>query len=138
MLGGDLRDPKPVMHYVTVVMGMIDDDIKAGKVPYEIIAFRDLHDYVDANAYLLQAGVPWKSDNMRITEFSNRIMDMVDCILYARAWAGWRDFRLLTQKQADSLSDRWESAADRLWQDGNNELSAEIRELAQTMEFWRS
>jgi hypothetical protein len=39
-------------------MADIDDDIAAGGLPGSVASFTDLHDYVDANDYLQDAGVP--------------------------------------------------------------------------------
>src|SRR6266496_4804064 len=60
-----MNDPIPpelVRRYADAIMMAIKADMEAGIVPRGVGAFTDLHDYVDANEYAVQAGVPWGSD----------------------------------------------------------------------------
>jgi hypothetical protein len=41
--------------YADRIMAEIDDDIKAGLIPATVASFSELHDYVDANDYALEA-----------------------------------------------------------------------------------
>jgi hypothetical protein len=48
-------------------MAMVREDIERpfphGKqIPRDVASFTALHDYLDANDYLIQAGVPWGTD----------------------------------------------------------------------------
>ena len=51
---------KTVSEYADEAMAQIDDDIAEGHVPAWVTEFSTLHDYVDANCYLLH--VPFGSD----------------------------------------------------------------------------
>ena len=60
-----MSDPIPpelVRRYADAIMIAIKADIDAGIVPRSVSTFAELHDYVDANEYAGQAGVPWGSD----------------------------------------------------------------------------
>ncbi|MCX5122013.1 hypothetical protein OG992_33150 [Micromonospora sp. NBC_00362] len=46
-------------HFAERIVAAIDEDISAGTVPGGIGSFVDLHRYVDANDYLIVAGVPY-------------------------------------------------------------------------------
>jgi len=51
--------PRPdVARWAAHIMAAIDDDIAAGGLPASVASLTDLHDYVDANDYLQDAGVP--------------------------------------------------------------------------------
>jgi hypothetical protein len=45
--------------YATKVREMILDDVRGGRVPATVRDFSELHDHLDANDYLDQAGVQW-------------------------------------------------------------------------------
>jgi hypothetical protein len=51
-----------ISRWADEVMAQIRDDMDEGVVPRTVREFRDLHDYVDANEYTLNIGVPWGSD----------------------------------------------------------------------------
>jgi hypothetical protein len=54
---------KTVSEYADKVCELIAKDVGAGIVPLgKVATFADLHDYVDANDYLAQAGVPFGTD----------------------------------------------------------------------------
>jgi hypothetical protein len=53
---------KTVGEYADLVMTFIDEDIDEGDVPWGVTDFSALHDHVDANEYLLHAGVPHGAD----------------------------------------------------------------------------
>jgi hypothetical protein len=60
-------DMTAVNLYAERIMAMIWEDMERpsshGKqIPRDIASFAALHDYVDANDYLSQAGVPWGTD----------------------------------------------------------------------------
>lgn len=48
--------------YVTKVKAEINVDVLDGRVPGDVADFSALHDHVDANDYLITAGVPWDVD----------------------------------------------------------------------------
>jgi hypothetical protein len=54
--------PGLVRRYADAIMIAIEADMDAGIVPRSVSTFTELHDYVDANEYAVQAGVPWGSD----------------------------------------------------------------------------
>jgi len=54
---------KTVSEFADKVCELIAEDVVAGIVPLgKVTTFADLHDYVDANDYLSQAGVPFGTD----------------------------------------------------------------------------
>jgi hypothetical protein len=60
-------DTAAVSRYADRIMAMIREDAERpfahGKqVPRDVASFTALHDYLDANDYLIQAGVPWGTD----------------------------------------------------------------------------
>ncbi|WP_319461445.1 hypothetical protein [Micromonospora sp. RTP1Z1] len=50
--------PAAVARYADLILAEIDDDIAESVVPAGVRSFADLHRYVDANDYLIAAGVP--------------------------------------------------------------------------------
>ncbi|RKN46164.1 hypothetical protein [Micromonospora endolithica] len=48
-----------VRRYAETIVAAIDDDISEGIVPAGIGSYADLHRYIDANDYLIAAGVPY-------------------------------------------------------------------------------
>ena len=48
--------------YADRIIIMIAEDITSGAVPLGVRSFTELHDHVDANDYLSQAGVPFGTD----------------------------------------------------------------------------
>ena len=48
-----------INRYADEIMTMIDEDIANGCIPLNVRCFGELHSYVDANEYTLQAQVPW-------------------------------------------------------------------------------
>jgi hypothetical protein len=60
-------DTDAVSHYADRIMVMVREDMERplpnGKqVPRDVANFTALHDYLDANDYLTQVGVPWGTD----------------------------------------------------------------------------
>jgi len=60
-------DVAAVSCYADRIMAMIREDMEGpfphGKqVPRDVASFTALHDYLDANDYWVQAGVPWGTD----------------------------------------------------------------------------
>jgi len=53
---------KTIEEYADEVMTAIDDCIAEGRIPADVATYSDLHSYVDANDFLLDAGVPWGTD----------------------------------------------------------------------------
>jgi len=59
------------------IIRLIVDDIVKGQVPTGLTAFSQLHDYVDANEYLIEAGLDYADDedirrcNMIVEEVSD-------------------------------------------------------------------
>lgn len=43
-----------VSRLAEAVVSLVDEDIEAGEVPEDVESFGELHEYVDANEYLLQ------------------------------------------------------------------------------------
>lgn len=72
---------KTVSEYADKVCELLTEDVGAGIVPLgKVTKFADLHDYVDANDYLLQAGVPFGADSgagRDGTEIVNAVCDEV-------------------------------------------------------------
>jgi hypothetical protein len=65
-----------LLRFADKVMTMIDEDIAAGKVPAWVGSFSALHDYVDANEYLIQAlDGAWESGDLVM---GNAVSDEVD------------------------------------------------------------
>lgn len=60
-------DTAAVSRYADRIMAMVREDMErpfppGEQVPRDIASFAALHDYLDANDYLIQAGVPWGTD----------------------------------------------------------------------------
>jgi hypothetical protein len=60
-------DTAAVSRYADRIIAMVHEDMEQrsqdGKqVPRDVASFAALHDYLDANDYLDQAGVPWGTD----------------------------------------------------------------------------
>ncbi len=55
-------DTAAASRYVDRIMAMIREDAERSQVPRDIASFAALHDYLDANDYLIQADVPWGTD----------------------------------------------------------------------------
>jgi hypothetical protein len=60
-------DTAEVSCYADRIMAMVREDIErpfphSTQVPHDVASFASLHDYLDANDYLIQAGVPWGTD----------------------------------------------------------------------------
>ena len=51
-----------IAHYAEAVMAAIRVDVAAGIVPADVASFSELHDYVAADDYATDAGVPWGTD----------------------------------------------------------------------------
>lgn len=50
----DIKEPKDVLAYrVEVAQSLIEEDIQRGIIPENIGSFSELHDYIDANLYLV-------------------------------------------------------------------------------------
>ncbi len=64
-------------HYATQIMVMIGEDIYEGVVPETAISFSELHEYVDANEYMIQADVPWDPDDEPTQAFYVAVQDEV-------------------------------------------------------------
>ncbi len=61
-------DTAAVSRYSDRIMAMIREDMErpfphGEHVPRDVASFAALHDYLDANDYLAQAGVPWGTDS---------------------------------------------------------------------------
>ena len=79
-----------VARYADTIIAMIDADIAIGVLPTGIATFGDLHDHVDANEYLQEAGVPFGTDpgaGMDGCEAVNAVAAEVERQLTARAAA---------------------------------------------------
>ena len=60
-------DTAAVSRYADRIMAMVREDIERPfphrkHAPRDVASFAALHDYLDANDYLAQAGVPWGTD----------------------------------------------------------------------------
>jgi hypothetical protein len=55
-------DTAAVSLYAERIMAMIREDAERSQVPRDVASFTALHDYLDANEYLIQAEVPWGTD----------------------------------------------------------------------------
>lgn len=70
--------------YAVVVLGLVYDDMRAGVVPQSVRSFAELHDCVDANEYLQEAGVPFGTDAGAGEDGSgvvNAVCDLVSRVL---------------------------------------------------------
>lgn len=69
---------RTITDYADQIMTEIDGDIAEGVIPGSVASFADLHDYVDANDYLLNIGVPWGTDDPSGTdEIWNKVTDEI-------------------------------------------------------------
>jgi hypothetical protein len=70
--------------YAAELLNMIREDIASGQVPATVSTFSELHDYVDANDYIIQSSLyshrNWSDDR---EETINRVTDLVDAALKA-------------------------------------------------------
>lgn len=71
-----------VQSYAHDVITLIREDMASGKVAASVRGFPDLHDYVDANEYLIQVGLPWGTDGAYL--LNNAVSDEVDHWLRTR------------------------------------------------------
>ena len=84
---------KTVSEYADMIMIEINKDIADGIVPRDVASFSALHDYVDANMYVLDAmhddfPEPDSDENLfsdEETDTANAVMDEVNERLAARA-----------------------------------------------------
>jgi hypothetical protein len=79
-----------VTRYADAIIAMIDADIAVGALPTGIATFEELHDHLDANEYLQEAGVPFGTDpgaGVDGCEAVNAVAAEVDRQLAARAAA---------------------------------------------------
>lgn len=74
-----------IVTWADAVMRLIDEDIAAGKVPADVPDFAALHDYVDANMYIVDAMIPYDSQTVDgIIDIVNAVDDECDRRLRAR------------------------------------------------------
>lgn len=76
--------PELVGGYAQVIEKMIEDDIAIGTVSDTVASFSELHCYVDANMYLIEAEVPWSSEDDGGLDLTNAVTDLVDKRIQAR------------------------------------------------------
>ncbi|MGK5741514.1 hypothetical protein [Micromonospora sp. URMC 103] len=76
-----------VRSFADQILAAIDDDISEGIVPAGIGSFVDLHRYLDANDYLIAAGVPYDG-----TEDSMALITAVQGLVVARLRTPGRPF----------------------------------------------
>lgn len=83
-----------IIGFADKIMTMIDEDIATGKVPADVASFSALHDYVDANMYVIDAlegAFPRGDENAEVmtsdaeVDMSNAVMTEVDNRLADRA-----------------------------------------------------
>jgi hypothetical protein len=43
-----------ISQYADMIMGLVDADMRLGRIPATVASFSELHDYVDANDYALE------------------------------------------------------------------------------------
>ena len=70
-------DPDRVKGYADKVMAMVIDDVRDGVVPWTVTDFSQLHDWVDANMYLEQAGQQFDAGDPASIAETNAITDAV-------------------------------------------------------------
>ena len=70
-------DPDRVKGYADKVMAMVIDDVRDGVVPWTVTDFSQLHDWVDANMYLEQAGQQFDAGDPASIAETNAIADAV-------------------------------------------------------------
>lgn len=83
MTGGSADLTDQVNAWAEWIMAEIDADIARGQVAADVGSFAELHDYVDANEYLLQA-VPDMDDYAEWIAAHNATADEVNRRLAAR------------------------------------------------------
>ena len=86
-------ESKTVEQYADRIMALIDETIAEGfrnthgvPMPATVASFSELHDYVDANDYFVDAEVPWGTEAER--ELTNQVADEVSRRLAARQAPG--------------------------------------------------
>lgn len=72
------------------IMVMVQEDVDSHRIPRGIRTFSDLHNYVDANEYLLATPCPWGSDAANQDDdcgvrFHNDLSDRVTALLITQA-----------------------------------------------------
>jgi hypothetical protein len=72
-----------ISEYADRIMAEIDGDIQAGHVPATVASFSELHDHVDANEYLTDAGYWWENTDESMA-FVNAVEAEVSRRLTAR------------------------------------------------------
>lgn len=81
--------------YAAKVLDLVRDDMRRGVVPDEVSSFAELHDHVDANGYLSDAGVPFGTDAGSGEDGSgmvNAVCEIVSRVLAAGLhWESARD-----------------------------------------------
>jgi hypothetical protein len=78
-----------IAQYAAEIIDMVDDDIHGGAIPADVTSFVDLHSYVDANCYLIDAEIPWGADIADESDPDgcmpcNQVSDEVSRLLTAR------------------------------------------------------
>lgn len=71
-----------VAEYASRILATIDADIRDGFLPPDVRTFTDLHDHVDANTYLQDAGVPYAPTTAN-NELTTAVQDAVTALLSA-------------------------------------------------------
>lgn len=84
------RMPKTVQDYADLCLMMIREDMEDGRFTAEQIScYQDLHDYIDANEYALEAEVPFGPDVMTPDDPNPyRLCNAVDSAVDAMIRAG--------------------------------------------------
>lgn len=67
--------------YADEILSMIRRDARQGEVPVNVTSFEELHDYVDANQYFEDAGVPILEDDDDPVRLVNEVANLVDAEL---------------------------------------------------------
>jgi len=73
----DLEYDSPAYQYALAILDVIREDQANEWIPYEIESFSELHDHVDANAYLWEV-IPDASERVSLC---NEVTDHVDRLL---------------------------------------------------------
>jgi len=92
-----------IANYVRTVRAMILEDVRDGHVPPTVRDFSQLHDHLDANDYLAQAGVEWGDSGDTEADLAdvNAVQDAV------HEWL--RGCGIMRDLLADSAVDEWDA-----------------------------
>lgn len=98
-------DPR-IAGWAAQILTAIDDSIAEGVLPASVRSFTDLHDYCDANDFLIDAGVPHDTTSAAI-ELTVAVQDAVNALLQApdRPWCTYGTCRYPGHDHTTTVAD---------------------------------